>query len=443
MPLRIEEIDIPKDRFGDGRTEEGKELADLGASIAEFGILEPIIIDEENRLIAGERRLIAAVKYAGRLELEDTEYKYLPDLSETDKRRIELEENILRLDLTWAEEAKALAEIDRLRKSEDPEWNTERTAELVGRSRKSAYDLIRVANEMEKDPTLEDKGTLYGALKEIQKKKELDKRRKIVEHKQKGLGGPDLRATIIQGDALDLISKVNDESIDAVITNPPFGVNLELGHEKLQVYEDDEDYVTDLVADMVPHFYRILKPNTWAVIFWDIKKLTYNKYMHQVYKSNPHSKSAWRMMGLKFWLEQAGFQYVSAIPCSWIKPNKTTGLMGDPSKTHVSAYECFVFAAKSDAKLLKQGRQNIFIYETPPTSERVHPLQMPTTLTKDLAESVCLGGETILDPFAGSGSIGLGALEHQCEFIGFELDPEKAKNGNMLLQEHAFSSPNE
>jgi site-specific DNA-methyltransferase (adenine-specific) len=145
-------------------------------------------------------------------------------------------------------------------------------------------------------------------------------------------------------------------------------------------------------------------------------------------------------MGLAFWLEQAGFSYVTLVPPIWVKPNKTQGIIGDPRKGMIVSYEAMIFAAKGDAVLLKQGRQNIFIHDTLSTSERDFAMQMPVDYCAEIISMVSLGGGRILDPFAGSGSIGEGALELQCEYKGYELNPKRAELGNLRLQEHLFAS---
>ena len=145
-------------------------------------------------------------------------------------------------------------------------------------------------------------------------------------------------------------------------------------------------------------------------------------------------------MGLAFWLEQAGFSYVTVVPPMWIKPNKSQGIIGDPRKGMIVAYEAMVFASKGNAVLLKQGQNNIFIHDTLNPSERDFEMQMPAEFCSEIVSMVSFGGGKILDPFAGVGSIGEGCLDQQCEFKGFELDTERAMTGNMRLAEHIFAA---
>jgi ParB family chromosome partitioning protein len=90
--------DQPRQAMGD--------LADLVASLAEKGIIEPLIVrqrGERYQIIAGERRYQAAIR-AGFLELPVV----VRDVDETEMLEIALVENIQRKDLTAFEEAEAL-----------------------------------------------------------------------------------------------------------------------------------------------------------------------------------------------------------------------------------------------------------------------------------------------------------------------------------------------
>jgi len=260
--VKIADLKISKNR----QRAEVKDLDRLADSINEFGILEPIIIDSDGNLIAGFRRTSAAML----LGWDTVPAIRKDDLSELDKKRIELEENIQRQQLTWAEEAKAIAEIDTLRMEIDPTWSKGQTAEVVGKSQRSVYNAIELAKAMETNPDLAESKTLVGALQRLNKEKQIKAREaRLMASK---LSGATLNAKINVGDALDLIKKLPDESVDTIITNPPFGINLTYeGHPEL--YEDDPDKVVELVEAMIPHFYRVLKDGSWCIIFWDVLKL--------------------------------------------------------------------------------------------------------------------------------------------------------------------------
>lgn len=437
MPtIKLDDIQISEERQ---RQDKGtdEELGALAGSIQKHGLLHPVILDENNVLIAGERRIMAHRL----LGLEEIEYKSKEGLTDYEREEIELEENLRRKNLTWVEETEAITRIDRLRSAQDPTWNREKTAAMIGKSKSTVYNALALQEAIKNDPTLGDAKNLVAALKQHEKKQHMKEREKRVKLKQAGLMTA-REAKIVTGDALELIQGLEAESVDAIVTNPPFGVNLEF-QGMGEIYHDDEDYITDLIRSLAPEWYRVLKPDSWLVSFFDLRKITYSKYQRElaelVLAGKPGEdvrRLAERSLGLVGWLEHAGFSYVTAMPLMWAKPNKTVGTIGNPDRGFIVAYEALVFAAKGDAKLVRQGKSNVFIYDTPPASERVHPLQMPVDLCTELVDMVTVSGELVLDTFAGSGAIGLGALNNQCEFLGFELDPDLARNGNTLLGEH-------
>lgn len=67
-------------------------------------------------------------------------------------------------------------------------------------------------------------------------------------------------------------------------------------------------------------------------------------------------------------------------------------------------------------------RQQGFITDS--KDERYHPTQKPSELVQKLIEMFSEEGDTILDPFIGSGTTAISAIRSGRHFIGFELDPD-------------------
>lgn len=78
------------------------ELGELMVSIQQYGLLHPVVIDDKRRLIAGYRRL-EACKRLGKKRIE---VKFYGELTDEERREIELEENVQRKDLTAYEASK-------------------------------------------------------------------------------------------------------------------------------------------------------------------------------------------------------------------------------------------------------------------------------------------------------------------------------------------------
>lgn len=451
---QVRTIPLPQIKVGDRqrqvknleRFEKG--IAELAASIKNIGLINPIVLDEHNNLLAGFRRLNAFMM----LGEEEIPYLYRHELSEIEQQVIELDENLHRVDLEWYERDLAIARIHELKKAQAEaagieEWSTRDTERETGIEQSRVVRANQMAQAVEQDPTVTQKyKTRRAALDALKEKQKTEAREATIRLKEDGqLKGR--KAEIIQGDARTLIQEEADDSFDAILTNLPFGVDMEFHKASAHTtetrpYEDEEEANIDLVRGIIPDLYRVLKPDSWLLAFYDIRKLTFsNKQLELHQQLSPHLegpglKLLEDSMGLAHWLKQAGFSYVSLIPPIWIKLNKTQGTVGNPRKGMVSSYEGCVYAAKGDASLRWQGRQNFWVQNTPDHGDRVHPLQMPTELCTHLAGMFCMGGYTILDPFAGSGAFGIGALNMQCHFKGYELDEEYARKGNMLLREH-------
>lgn len=435
---------IVGDRQRKGEKESGslsaEKVNELAISFQKHGQLQPIVVTLDNQgvehsdwvLVAGFNRLTAA-RLLGWEKIEAVDIGAVTPLQ---AKEMELEENIRRTELEWWERAAATAEIHDMKVEQDSDWTMQKTADMVGISKSQVSMAKDLVGAMEEDPSLKGEETLRGALRKRKVDRGIEKRKKEI-----SLRGAIIRALIYEGDANKLIKQEPDERFDTIVTNLPFGVDLKLKGGETP-YFDEEEYIIGLVQEIVKESYRILKPDSWMVAWFDIRKITYNNSLLRAYKeANTAGKAAlFDGMGLTFWMQAAGFNYVTLVPSIWAKPNKTQGLIGDPHKGLITGYEAMVFASKGDAILHKRGRSNLFIFDTPPASEKVHPLQMPTDLCEEILSMVCLRGSRILDPFAGSGAIGLAALNRGCEFVGYELDPDKASNGNLRLQEWQSAS---
>lgn len=125
IPLNeIKEINRQRLDLGDIQT--------LAASISQFGLLQPIVITQDRRLIAGGRRLEAHRL----LGLPTIPVVFREDMSQDQLHILELEENIRRKQETWQERCIHIATIHRLKQKanaiEGESWTQRATAELLG-----------------------------------------------------------------------------------------------------------------------------------------------------------------------------------------------------------------------------------------------------------------------------------------------------------------------
>lgn len=192
---------------------------------------------------------------------------------------------------------------------------------------------------------------------------------------------------IICGDCKDLIKKIPDESIDTIITDPPYGLNR-------KGILNDNDLSTFYA--ILPECYRVLKKDSFFITFFS------TKYLPELFKQNPFSY---------FW------QMILYCPQGRVRsPIGFTKYMS-----------CTVFT-KGTPKILKWNK-DIFV-DTPgkmvePDEGYInHPTPKPKHFIKEFLRMFTREEDLILDPFVGSGSTALACCQTGRRFIAFEIKPE-------------------
>lgn len=77
---------------------------------------------------------------------------------------------------------------------------------------------------------------------------------------------------LINGDCLEVLKQIDDNSIDAIVTDPPYGINyqsnMRIKSDKFKHIKNDNN---EMRFSSYPEFYRVLKENTVAIIFCSFK----------------------------------------------------------------------------------------------------------------------------------------------------------------------------
>jgi ParB family chromosome partitioning protein len=124
----------------------------LAESIARYGLIQPIVINQENRLIAGGRRL-AALKS---LNATHADVVFRETLTADELHELELEENVQRKDMTWQERCLNIARIHRLKQKrgalEGSLWGQRETGAMLGLSGAHVNYNLTIAAELQRDP---------------------------------------------------------------------------------------------------------------------------------------------------------------------------------------------------------------------------------------------------------------------------------------------------
>lgn len=108
--------------------------------------------------------------------------------------------------------------------------------------------------------------------------------------------------------------------------------------------------------------------------------------------------------------------------CIWIKPDSTPQLNGQGP---AQGAECFVAAwnGTGHARWNAGGKRGVYTHcVNGPARHGVHPTEKPVSLMSEIIEDFTGLGETICDPFMGSGTTGVAAVKLGRRFIGIELN---------------------
>lgn len=387
-------------------------LENLAKSIQEYGLLEPILLDNQNNLIAGFRRLTASIM----LGKDTIKYERMGAIDPIRAQEIELEENIRRHNLNWQEESKAVTRIHLMKMKSDPMWSADKTAEALDMSRRKVFNSLELAKAVDEFPDVARADTQAGAMMRLGQIKQLDQRKtdaKVrMQAEEMGMK-PKTSAAVINADALVALHEMKDESFDMAMSNPPYGVDIEsvfIGERT--IYEDAAKDIVPMLYNVAKEVYRVLKGDRWFVFFYPTARLEEGKDI----------------------LRSAGFDF-QQVPCVWYKPNKYLSSLSNPYQSFSSQYETFFWARKGTPRFNKLRLGNVFVYDTPDHADRIHPLQMPVDLWKEILEVGSVEGESVVEPFSGSGAGGVAAYESSRNYTGIELSPEFTERSNAWLSE--------
>ena len=266
--------------------------------------------------------------------------------------------------------------------------------------------------------------------------------------------------TLHKGDCLDVINRIDDNTIDAIITDPPYGY---LSHK----LDADFDY-----KDLFLQYKRVLKPNGGLVIFGRgvmlAKWIVYLdeigfKFKEEVVWDKRMITSPCHMLGRRHELAivfgLGGFK-INKVMINFVQDKIDSGEIERLKETIKNAYNnvskikswqefdnwrnckdsCINYTsrhnvtntlknvnsvANSQFRALYQGSNlKSVISCVRKHYNTIHPTQKPQALLEKIVQLVSKEGDTILDTFGGSGTLGLACHKLDREVVLIEKDDE-------------------
>ena len=203
-----------------------------------------------------------------------------------------------------------------------------------------------------------------------------------------------MESKIILGDCVEEMRKLEENSVDLIIADPPYFMPLK--HYATRKYFNrnfaDIGLIEYFFRDVFAEFKRVLKPTGRIYLFCD----------GQSYPL--------------FWYHM--FQFCkNARPLIW---NKKTSINGYSWRHQ---HELILFAEMPETKPVPTGDGDILEYRAVKVGDRKHPAEKPVELLKRFIEKSSEEGDVVLDCFAGSGSLGDACKELNRNFILIEKEP--------------------
>lgn len=223
--------------------------------------------------------------------------------------------------------------------------------------------------------------------------------------------------TLYRGDALTALAGIPDNSVDAVITDPPYNSGGRTSSERTGRSARAKYTSADAEHDLVNFPGENRDQRSYG--FWLTLLLT------ESYRATVESGSAlvftdWRQLPTTTdALQAAGWTWRGIA--SWHKP------VSRPQKGRLKqSCEYIVWGTKGPVDANRNPVYLPGLYTaSQPRKDRVHITQKPVEVMQELVK-ICPPGGTVLDPFTGSGTTGVAALREGRQFIGVELSEHYA-----------------
>ena len=344
------------------REHSDEQVAQIAASIRAFGFTNPVLIDEDNNLIAGHGRVMAARK----LGMTEVPAIVVTGMDERKRRALIIADNKLALNASWDMEA-LLVEVRDLggEFGELMGFSDDELAAMMAEETEGLTDEDAVPEVPAVPVTVEGDVWVLG------------------------------RHRLMCGDStsIDAVERLMDgRKADMVFTDPPYGVefqsNMRTKSAKFDVLKNDDTFL-----DIAP---IIEACSTGWVFVW----------------------TSWKVQTK--WIDQ--FQSMG-YPTNIVVWHKPGGGIGDLKRTFSSDYEVALVWHRG-AELCGKRIGSVWTVNKDGASTYVHPTQKPVALAEEALDKTTRASAVIMDLFGGSGSTLIACEKTARNCFMMELDPK-------------------
>ena len=432
MPLS--EIIIPEDR--QRTTIDPEHIKALASSISTMFLMHPPVVRNDGRtLIAGECRIRAIQMLAeqqkaflcGDVIIKPGMCPVTPasELTPLELEEAELEENIRRSELTWADRVRATEKLAHLRTEQSPTKTPPTHTSLADQLREMTRTpvatqdispMLALAKHLD-DPEISSAKTQKEALKILRKKKETEKRKQLADaFEASPIAKKAFPHNLIVGDSLAKAKALPNSTYSCIITDPPYGVGADTFGDQADArheYEDTFEQALIHYQSVAVEGFRVAAARAHLYAFCDIRHF-------------------YTLVPL---FEAAGW-YVWNRPLIWYK-GSNSGMLPQPDHAPRNTYEAIIFARKGDKKVNHVAPD---VIQCASLSRPVFGAQKPIAIYKDLLSRSTDPGDQILDFYCGAGPAFFAARLLMLTCTGIESNQEKI---DYILSEYLNEGDND
>lgn len=221
--------------------------------------------------------------------------------------------------------------------------------------------------------------------------------------------------------AYDLLCQMDDNSVDAIITDPPYRTIITDQSLDRPSYNRLRDDKWDLPLSWVKEAVRVLKDKGVFYIFCGQQDIS---YLHDE-------------------LYQQGAKVCSML--AWVKTNP---IFSKTRKTYRNGIELALYGCKGSVGYFREDAtqsETLLSYRMMPSVQgkkrTKHPTQKPLKLIEEFVLNSTRVNDVVLDPFMGSGTTAVACVRTGRKFLGSDIEQEWIDVANIRISQVDFSIP--